>query len=250
METFKMRLRPLNKLLCSLLIFFLIFNNVKISKAGWSAKAAAVWTSCWVKATCPSSPICEASDVNILGNVSETCGPIINGNCKAYAKAEGGIAWRVHGEGLGVGGGTFKTAPYASIEARGERVSPSLFVVTGTSSRLDSAMLELAVFRFSGDPNDFDGVNIRNISDLLIGGYISNSDILLYKLDDEISPAFAYDIDVTGIPDSQIVVFSSGHGESDVTGGGSVGMPVFTDWGFIALILLLITMGTIWIIRK
>jgi hypothetical protein len=68
----------------------------------------------------------------------------------------------------------------------------------------------VSVLRYTGAPGGFDGVEAESPTDLVDLGLIVPGDILFTTTVQ--SGPFEFDVDVTGIPDSEIVVFSTGSG--------------------------------------
>jgi hypothetical protein len=102
--------------------------------------------------------------------------------------------------------------------------------------REGDAFLQLGLFRFRGDPNAFfSDVDIDSLEHMVTLGFITNEDILLSVGADQIPSSFAYDVNVGGIPDSEIVVAAFGRGVSR--------LPALPAWAGIALGGLLFVTG-------
>ncbi len=203
-------------------------------------------------------------------------------------KASGRATGLADSEGVRLGGnprgGPGPSSAGEFLEATGRRESEPVFRITGVSARAGGATQELSLVRYTGDPSDYQAVTAASTDDLIAAGLITGDDILLRVVNEEIPSVFDYVIDVTGIPDEQIVINTFGHGagfgmppvtgacctyqasgclmttpsDCDTLGGGYRGdsitcqdiaecsaIPTVSEWGLIVMSLLVLTGGTL-----
>lgn len=173
---------------------------------------------------------------------------VLGGDCSgrctvpgSYGQVSGRLPWEINGEGemidVDVGFWT-----YAIIH--GDRLSDARFAVSGACAYADEQYAgppEVAVFRFDGDPSVFDGTSAVSVSEFVDQGLIAAADIL-YVNDCVAGGQYDVELDVTGIPDTELVVFAG----APVSPGNvptSV-VPAVSVLGTATLALLLFGAGT------
>ena len=141
----------------------------------------------------------------------------------------------------------------AGYSATGRRISPDLMQLSGqidvsavdSSTSLIGGVLELAVFRYSGAPGDFDGVLVERVDQLVALGLIDADDILFvetfaYTSSDFVLP-FEFGVNVSGVPSDEIVLFASEAGVTLV--------PAHSGLGLLLLTVLMLAAAT-FVLRK
>jgi hypothetical protein len=189
----------------------------------------------------PSVDWCDDSDLNPTGNCFADC-PTEG----AYSDVAGLVQWAVNGstrwthwDGIVYSGG---------IEAQGVWTAPGTFTLTGTQSQNHPAVNNrVAVFRYSGDPAAFDGMSPWSVETLVELGLISEGDVLFaHDFDPSDGSAFEFELDVGGIPQEEIVVFTSGR---SLLGYDVPQVPATSFTGGLVLLLTMFGVGT-WALKK
>ena len=127
-------------------------------------------------------------------------------------------------------------------------MTPDLFVVSGEFSGHHSYLgtADLAVFRYSGDPLAFEGLDIRSLSDLIDLGLIGPADVLRQETFDEKVYGFSFDVEVSGLDPGEIVLFTSGVG----IGAPDEPVPAMSGVGSLGLFLVMLAAGTFFLLRR
>jgi hypothetical protein len=213
------------------------------SRADWSGLASPGFSYCYCLDPCTDfleqwllAPgddcelICEA----IGENPGYPCGVGGIGTVNAYTD------WKIIGEDRSYGIEPFRV----ELQAMGQRTGIGTFLVEGTKSIHGVGTVEVAVFRFAGDPSVFDGLGPSSVLDLVDWGVIALDDVLLVKQTSEIGDSFSFEVDVAGVADEEIVMMT--------TGDGITGMPVpAADPRAVAvLVLLVLTLGTLAVLKR
>ena len=175
------------------------------------------------------------------------------GGCSAWSSGLGGPFWTASVGCGGAGGG-------ASVVKRGggnQGMSSDFTRLTVTGSRSGSTMSlggsceysvsnfrEVAVVRYTGDPNAFNSQQVKNVADMIAKGLISPGDVLFQATNSQIPEgAFAFSgINVTGLSDDQILVLGDAHATSTT-------VPMTTPLAALALAVVLLTSG-LWVVRR
>ena len=170
--------------------------------ADFSAFSSEDFTYCYFNGENHDGESCVEAEFVPGGDCSGRC--TVPGN---YGQVSGRLPWKINGEGEMIEGNVgFWT--YAIIH--GDRISEAIFLASGACAYADADYAgppEVAVFRFDGDPSIFEGTSVVSVSELLDLGLIDAGD-LLYVNGCESGGQFDVELDVTGIPDSELVVFA------------------------------------------
>jgi MYXO-CTERM domain-containing protein len=143
-------------------------------------------------------------------------------------------------------------AATTGLTVEATRVSPQLLDLQGLidsgvydpSAELDPGPVEVSVFRFSGDPTVFEGVDVVGVDELVALGLIQADDVLfsevlMYTAGDSVP--FDFSVDVTGVPDDEIVVFAA---ESRVFFSSTTSTPASSAWGLAVLVVGMLAAAT------
>jgi len=144
--------------------------------------------------------------------------------------------WNSAGQ-IGVYAGDTQAA--VTVELSGERSAPGTFTLNLWVFSFYApapVQVDAALFRFSGDPGVFDGIEVSSLDELIGLGLVDPGDVLWSEMllvadDGEFSRDFT--VDVTGIPDEQIVLFSSSTSDLPLE------VPALSNWGGLLLAALL-----------
>jgi hypothetical protein len=223
-------------------------GNVVADTNRWNTLSSPTFTQALLRMECPFQTPCHESafaigadsEVFCPGNVDDPV-PMI-----CAAEARGKLGWEMRGfAGAYPSDGPCGTPGGTQAEFHGFRNSPENFGVSGVVSHdMLPASVELAVLRFSGDPTIFDGVEATTVTDLVTMGLIAESDILFLLTFDNWGDEFVEDVDVTGLADEEILLYSIGIGpipEYDV--------PATTTTGTVTLTLTMVGLGVWWLMR-
>ena len=122
--------------------------------------------------------------------------------------------------------------------------------VCDASVHLQPGPVEVAVFRYFGDPALFEEVDVASVTELVTLGLIQTEDILLREVEMyEAGDGFhllSYSFDVTDVPSDELVVFASEHG---VSFSSTVVTPALSPWGMALLIAGMLAVAT-WSLRR
>ena len=172
------------------------------ASADFSAVSSEGFTYCFFDGANLDGESCVDAEYVPGGDCSGRC--TVPGN---YGQVSGRLPWEINGEGEmiedDVGYWT-----YAIIH--GDRASDTVFVISGACAYADPEFAgppEVAVFRFEGDPSVFEGTSAVRVSEFVSLGLIDASDIL-YVNDCASAGQYDVELDVTGIPDDELVVFA------------------------------------------
>ena len=162
-------------------------------------------------------PPCQDDDFAVLGDSYALCINEDYDEPSAYHTfADADLGWELRDVA-----GHFPLPPNdlevgVLLDVQGQRVSPALFVVDVSiyeGGWPPVSTTEVAVFRFSGDPNVFDGVEAMGVQDLVDLGLIASADVLAVASHTaEHDLDFEMDVDVTGLADEEIVIFGAAAG--------------------------------------
>ena len=200
------------------------------ARADWQSWASILGASAWATSDCVpagGTAICVDQDFG-AATANANClevfpAPPAVAACRAVAFASAVAAARTAVGGGGArGGGSWGSVGLASayqdsvdIAIDGDRTSSSTFRLSGSCFALNNQFREIAVFRYQGNLVDLHAAHPRSLAEVISQGFISGSDVLLHKTNDDIPGSFDYTgIDVTGIPDGQILVWAAAHGET------------------------------------
>ena len=205
----------------------------------WNGLASAGFTQGFVRTDCPGQTPCQ-SDAFDEHDIAVHCPfgiPQLPFTCTV--QTTGIIGWRLNGLAghLPGPGGDAVVATIAFLS--GERIDADLFVVDGQVSGSGASMgiVEVAVFRYSGDPTVFIGLEAESIQDVVDLGIISSDDVLAvdtFVRDDPID----MQVQVTGLSDDEIVVFAAGDGRIPPL------VPATNTVGAVLLLLAMLAAGT------
>jgi hypothetical protein len=197
-----------------------------LATADCSAKASATWSYCRAAADCiaagSSKPCVKRDFSTILSSICFCSDPSVP-PCVATASSSGNVAgiWALTCTGTAIGGGDWgylrplSVSDSADISVVGDRPTSTTFHISGSSSAENADFREIAVFRYTGDPNDFNGADVTSVQDLINQGFITSNDVLFQKTNDEIPSGIDFTFNVSAsIPDSEIVVSATAHGET------------------------------------
>jgi hypothetical protein len=215
------------------------------------------FASCAMDLACPPLPDCEASDFNLFGFCSASCIvgdgiPFCSGFSAANATQD---AWQLDAlfaAFIFPGGDTPDVQ--ASFSVTGTRPAPdqldlngSVALYIGFEIPFEPGEIEVSVFRFSGDPTVFEGIQVSSVFALVALGLIDAEDVLLSEVLAFPGPAdnsvpFSFTVDVSGVPSDEIVVFGS-------HSGSVIDVPVLSEWGVVLLALAILLAAT-WMLRR
>jgi hypothetical protein len=204
-----------------------------------SERSCKVRDYCFISITCVKDDdySCSGSELSIGGSCSELCGvqPSLGeeGFCISLAASEATPDWDIAGQGNFPIQGSFGIA---FLDAQGLLVTPELFIVDGVMFLDGLAALELSVLRFGGDPLAFDGVSVQSVLELAELGLIEEDDILFVSEFEPGGRQFNFEVGVSGVPASELVLFAVGREEP-------VAVPASGSLGALALVLLLLGSG-------
>jgi len=215
----------------------------------WNGLTSSTFTQTHVQIDVPAQPPCEEDDFAIMGDSDAEC-------LDPPGQASPSYGSFVHAEldwGLSGFAGFLPPPPADVAEGfylslLGDRTTADTFAVEGD---FGSGVLPplgtagVAVFRYSGDPTVFDGLEALSIYCLVNYGLIAPEDIL-YEATYEGDGDFAFEVDVTGLDDDEIVIFAAGTGpipeEQDV--------PATSLTGLVALVCVMVGLGSRAVRRK
>jgi len=223
----------------SIALTILVASALTMQPRGdWNGLAASGFTYCYVIEPCTG--FCEDWVLALGEGCSKTCdviGELPEVPCGAGGQAEvsSALAWSISGEDE-----SFDFSPFkVSMTASGERIGPSTFLVDGTSSIVGDAELEVAVFRYTGDPSVFDGLDPTSVFDLVESGIIEARDVLLVETTPALGGSFSFEVDVTGLADEEIVLMTTGAGSHE-----SSDVPATRPLSAVGLALIVIALST------
>lgn len=118
--------------------------------------------------------------------------------------------------------------------------------------------IEVAVIRFAGDPNVFVDLEVVSTTELIDLGILDPGDVLFVKND---FPMGNYgtdvQVDTTGVPPEEIVVFYGGEGEGnpdcntpDDCFADDPDVPATSGAGLLVLVVALVTVTTVLVLRR
>ena len=219
------------------------------------------FASCGTQIGCATLPPCEASDFHLSGSCDASCQtggsvPFCFGSGTANVTQD---SWQTGGffvAFLAPGGDTPDVQ--ASFGVTGTRPTPEqldlngeVFLHIGFEIPFEPEPVEISVFRFSGDPTVFDGVQVPSVFSLVALGLIDADDILFSEALPIPSPLgfepFSFTVDVSGVPSEEIVVFGSQSGSVTEVPDGDV--PALSEWGFVLLVLAIL-LAARWMLRR
>ena len=203
--------------------------------ANFSSISSDSFSYCYFEAENVDGENCVISEYVPGGDCGGGC--IVPGS---YGHVTGELAWEVSGEGETILG---DVGYWAAVTVDGVRMSADMFMVSGACAYADPQFAgppEVALFRFDGDPSVFDGTSVVSVSEFVTLGLIDASDVLLVH-DCATQGQFDLEVDVAGIPDEELVVFSGGR----VVPGNVPDSPVpaVSLLGTVVLALLLFGLG-------
>ena len=230
-----------------LVLLLLVVGTV--SQAEWNGASSTTFTLCSASVTCLGSPLCSVSTLGIGEGCYETCvSPDPTSDCGGLSLTSSEIGWFTWGVGFAGNGGTYDdiTPPTQSrLDVSGERLSDEVFVVDVEHSTGDEGVFraEVALIRYSGDPLAFEGLLVSNVDQLVTLGLIQASDILFFADTADFTTPSQFDVDVTGIPDDELVLFAIGEGISIPT-------PAASHFSQVAMLTLLLAAGAWILVRR
>jgi hypothetical protein len=208
------------------------------ARAEWNTAGSPGFTYCLAVVNCaPGEHMCTDSALGIATDCYAVCGAqplgIGPGFCIGVTDAEAHTDWQI------LGGGNNESLGYFLLSAQGTLETPELFTISSTSNHDGGGdvEMELSVFRYAGDPSAFDGVQVLSVNELVDLGLIARDDILFVTDLPDGLQHLSFDVDVTGVPANEIVLF--GVGREDFTG-----VPALGVWGGVALVLTLLGCST------
>jgi len=242
------------------LLVFLVYPALAGSRTSFSS---ATFSRNTVVVDCLPIGSCEDSQLEFTNAGSAGCsvGSGQPPNCSGGIGTENGVdSWWIISQLFFWGPPYMAPAGAAStgMTVEGIRVSPEVLELNGVidagawdpSVELEPGPVELSVFRFAGDPNVFDGVEVTSVTELVTLGLIQADDILFqevhtYEVEDDLY-YFGGSVDVTDLPSDEIVVFVA---ESDVSFTSSAVIPTSSLWGVALLVVLVLSVAT-WRLRR
>lgn len=186
----------------------------------WSGLSSPTFTQGFARSACLNQPPCQEDELTLGGNTFVDCSaaPSDPYSCTEFVSSlrpwsVGGFAGHLPGPppaDLLVG---------ATVSVEGELDSPTTLLVRVTSGASFSPPQNgsAGVFRFAGDPSVFDGVEAISVGGLVSLGLIAADDVLLdvtFEVSEPSSTEAVHFLDITGIPQDEIVVFAAGNGPS------------------------------------
>jgi hypothetical protein len=220
-------------------------NNV----SHWDGLAALEFSQCYVHTTLGNAAPCQ-DDLLVVGDgCSLLCAsaipgepPFGAGGYTSHSTIDNQLGWRFAGLS-GYSSGDLGAGTSATVEA--ERISAEALMLTGTIETFSyqpvPTPVELAVFRFDGDPTIFDGMEIRSVHDLVADGIILGSDILFVHVYHGDHGPVAEEIEVVGVPDEEIVLFGAAK--------GFIPIPAVSSWGAVLLAALFLGLAA-WVLAR
>lgn len=132
-------------------------------------------------------------------------------------------------------------------QAQGTRLSATSFEIEAEADQtgVTDKTVEFSLFRFQGDPSQFDGLDLFRVADVVDLGLISASDVLFVT---EVTGfgSVLETVDITGIPDEELVLFAAGEGPfPSETGCDTTPVPAQSTIGSAVLIGLLVLLGAL-----
>ena len=214
---------------------------------GWATVSSPEFVSCLSRVECQGETPCLNIEFDLAPDSCSTyC--IGSGMFPCAASSDADPEWIVDG--------TTEVQipdvpPGGRLAAEGELVTPDLFVVSGEFSGHHSYLgtADLAVFRYSGDPLAFEGLDIRSLSDLIDLGLIGPADVLFQETFDEKVYGFSFDVDVSGIDPGEIVLFTSGVGIG-APDAPDEPVPAMSGVRSLGLFLVMLVAGTLFLLRR
>ena len=179
----------------------------------WNFVSGIDFSQAFVRTECPGQIPCQDDELVVGGSASPDCFPspaeTVPRGCFAQAGAQTG--WT--GDGFaGYNPLAGDTGVVDFMNVSGERISAALFRVSGFADSAGGVgdAAGISVLRYTGAPAGFDGVEAETPIDLINLGLIGPGDILFSTTVS--GGPFEFDVDVTSIPDNEILVFSTGSG--------------------------------------
>jgi hypothetical protein len=220
------------------------------SEQRWNSLSSPAFTQCLARTDCVEEPPCSESVVALLDDCSARCGsPGAGGRDHCWTDTVSSTTWTTTGfSSVGICPG-WDTNVVSRLHVTGERLDEATFHLRAQADFFLNEQVEVAVFRFDGDPLVFDELEFSTAIDLVLLGIIQPDDILFQGTlafpggPDELEE----NIDVTGIPDSEIVILASGT-EPDFS-CSSIPVPASSPVGM-ALVALLVAGTGGWVLRR
>jgi hypothetical protein len=191
----------------TVLVTLTVLLFVSTVQADFSVLGSNGFAYCYVDAENLLRATCSDSEIVPGGDCTATCS--VYG---AGGEVSGRYLWEIEAESMSVVEGDFGQVVHAIVD--GERISDEVFTVSvGCSWDYllgEPGAPEIALIRFDGDPAVFDGTSAVRVSELVDLGLIDAADVLGSRVCWAVVPQFDFDVDVTGIPSEELVLFAGG----------------------------------------
>jgi hypothetical protein len=199
------------------LLFAALLLAAGTARAEWNTASSPGFTYCLAAANdCSNVPFCMANELVIGGSCERACS-FSDFPCFSRCRSRADPGWFVLGEGSGFQGGGFNGDELpifrALLLAGGQRLSDELFEIdVDFEQRNGIARAELALLRYAGDPAAFEDLRVDSVGQLVDLGLIEETDILFLEPIEADYVNQVYEVDVSGIPDEHLVLFTVGEG--------------------------------------
>lgn len=232
------------------LVVFVTLTGMSVGNAvaevnRWNGFTSTTFTQGFVRTSCPGQAPCQDDDFDLSGESRAECFPVGGGSTSCVAGAYSSVSWNLDGNAghLPGPGGDVVISTFAHLT--GERVDADLFVIDGQihDFSTDPGPVEVAVFRYSGDPTVFDGLEADSIQEVVDLGIINSDDILAVETLFNVGP-FDIQVQVTGLSDEEIVIFATGDGRIPPA------VPATSTAGTAVLLLVMFGLGAFWALRR
>jgi len=186
---------------------------------------------CYIRAENDPGQTCLDSEFVSGGPCAASCGVDWSSG-----DVTGVVPWEVLAETSVQGGDALSGT---SVDAVAERVSSEMLTLSGLCDSTSSAP-EIALFRYGGDPSVFDGTAAVSVTEFVDMGLITAQDVLVAHDCLTGDPTFSIDVDVSGIPDSDLILFA---GSDEPAGFSPPVVPALSLTGTVVAALLLLGLG-------
>jgi hypothetical protein len=230
-------------------LVLLLLSTGTVARAEWNSASSTTFTLCSVAATCLGAPLCSGSTLGIGEGCYEICGDSVPGTeCGATSHTWSEIGWYTTGGGFAGNGGTYDDLlppTNSDLTVSGNRLSDELFVVDVLHQTSGEGFFraEVSLVRFDGDPLAFSGLHVTGVDQLVTLGLIGENDILFFAEAADFTTPSQFEVDVTGLPDEELVLFV-------IEEGISIPTPATSLWGHVTILALLLAAGASILARR
>jgi hypothetical protein len=201
--------------------------------ANFSVISSDGFSYCYFLAENNSGQSCVDSEFAPGGSCAAGCGVDWSSG-----EVSGVVPWEVQAETNVQGGDALAGTDIGVVAVR---VSSDMLTLSGLCDSTSSAP-EIALFRYAGDPSVFDGTAAVSVLEFVDMGLIAAQDVLVTYDCFTGGPNLNIDVDVSGIPDNELVLFA---GSDEPAGFSPPVVPAVSLMGAAVLALLVLGLGAI-----